>query len=162
MTRFEELLPALSSAGVEFILVGGLAAVAHSSSRATYDVDIVYRRTPGNIEKLCRVLAPHSPHLRGAPPGLPFVLDGKTVTFGLNFTLTTALGDLDLFGEIPGGGNYEELLAGTEEREIFGYACRVVTLDTLLHLKRSTGRAKDLEATAELEEIKRRRQHKEE
>ena len=158
MTRFEELIPALSSAGVEFILVGGLAAVAHSSSRATYDVDVVYRRTPGNIERLCRMLAPHSPNLRGAPPGLPFVLDEKTVAFGLNFTLTTALGDLDLFGEIPGGGTYEELLAGTEEREIFGHTCRVVTLDMLLHLKRSTGRAKDLEATAELEEIKRRRQ----
>lgn len=157
MTKFEDLLPVLSTAGVEFILVGGLAAIVHSSSRATYDVDIVYRRSPGNMEKLCRALAPHSPRLRGAPPGLPFVLDEKTLAFGLNFTLNTALGDLDLFGEIPGGGNYEQLLPGTEEREIFGHPCRVVSLDTLLRLKRSTGRAKDLEATAELEEIKRRR-----
>lgn len=159
MTKFEDLIPVLSTADVEFILIGGLAAIAHSSSRATYDVDIVYRRSPDNIERLCRALAPHSPKLRGAPPGLPFVFDKKTVAFGLNFTLTTALGDLDVFGEIPGGGTYEELLGGTEEREIFGHACRVVTLDTLLRLKRSTGRAKDLEATAELEEIKRRQQN---
>ena len=158
MTKFEDLIPALSAGGVEFILVGGLAAIAHSASRATYDVDIVYRRSPGNIAKLCRTLAPHAPMLRGAPPGLPFILDEKTVAFGLNFTLTTALGDLDLFGEIPGGGTYEELLGGTEEREIFGHICRVVTLDTLLRLKRFTGRAKDLEATAELEEIRKRQQ----
>lgn len=158
MTKFEDLIPALSAADVEFILVGGLAAIVHSSSRATYDVDVVYRRSPENMERLCRTLAPHSPRLRGAPPGLPFVLDEKTMAFGLNFTLSTDLGDLDLFGEIPGGGNYDELLPGTEEREIFGHACRVVSLDTLLRLKRSTGRAKDLEATAELEEIKRRQE----
>ena len=158
MTRFEELIPTLSAAGVEFILIGGLAAIVHSSSRATYDVDIVYRRSPENMERLCRILALHSPRLRGAPPGLPFVLDVKTMAFGLNFTLTTALGDLDLFGEIPGGGNYDQLLPETEECEIFGHVCRVVSLDTLLRLKRSTGRAKDLEATAELEEIKRRQE----
>lgn len=158
MTKFEDLIPVLSTADVEFILVGGLAAIVHSSSRATYDVDVVYRRSPENMERLCRTLAPHSPRLRGAPPGLPFVLDEKTMAFGLNFTLSTDLGDLDLFGEIPGGGNYDELLPGTEKREIFGHACRVVSLDTLLRLKRSTGRAKDLEATAELEEIKRRQE----
>jgi len=158
MTKFEDLIPVLSTADVEFILVDGLAAIVHSSSRATYDVDVVYRRSPENMERLCRTLAPHSTRLRGAPPGLPFVLDEKTMAFGLNFALSTDLGDLDLFGEIPGGGNYEELLLGTEEREIFGHACRVVSLDTLLRLKRSTGRAKDLEATAELEEIHRRQE----
>ncbi|MBU3666107.1 MAG: hypothetical protein FGM15_09580 [Chthoniobacterales bacterium] len=157
MTRFEQLIPALSAAGVEFILIGGLAAVAHSSSRATYDVDVVYRRSPGNIARLCEALTQHSPRLRGAPAGLPFILDPKTVAFGLNFTLTTALGDLDLFGEIPGGRTYEELLPDTEERIVFGHSCRVVTLDKLLHLKRSTGRAKDLEVAAELEEIRHRK-----
>lgn len=157
MTRFEDLLPALSSAGVEFILVGGLAAIAHSSSRATYDVDIVYRRSTDNIGRLCRALQGHSPRLRGAPHGLPFTLDEKTVSLGLNFTLATALGDLDLFGEIPGGGNYEALFPDSEERMVFGHPCRIVTLEKLLELKRATGRAKDLEALAELEDIQRRR-----
>lgn len=156
MTRFEDLLPALSSAEIEFILVGGLAAIAHSSSRATYDVDIVYRRTPENINRLCRALQPHEPRLRGAPRGLPFMLDEKTVRLGLNFTLSTKLGDLDLFGEIPGGGNYEALLPDSEERVVFGHPCRIVTLSKLLELKRATGRAKDLEALTELEDIQRR------
>lgn len=158
MTRFEDLIPVLSAADVEFILVGGLAAIVHASSRATYDVDIVYRRSPGNMERLCRTLAPHSPRRRAVPAGRLAVVDEKTVAFGLNFTLTTDLGDLDLFGEIPGGGTYDKLLPGTEEREILGHVCRGVSLDTLLRLKRSTGRAKDLEATAELEEIKRRQE----
>ncbi len=43
--------------------------------------------------------------LRGAPPGLPFTWNEQTIAAGLNFTLTTRLGDLDLLGDIPGGGS---------------------------------------------------------
>jgi predicted nucleotidyltransferase len=70
---------------------------------------------------------------------------------GLNFTLTTDVGDFDLFGEVLGGGNYGELLPQTIEIEAFGVRCRYVTLDALLRLKRAAGRPKDLEAIAELE-----------
>jgi hypothetical protein len=57
----------------EVILIGGLAANAHSAIRNTRDVDLVYRRSPGNISRLVTALAPLRPYLRGAPPGLPFV-----------------------------------------------------------------------------------------
>lgn len=56
---------------------------------------------------------PHHPYLRGAPPGLPFRWDVATLERGLNFTLTTDVGDLDAFGEITGGGGYEDLLPHT-------------------------------------------------
>ena len=46
----------------------------------------------------------YQPYLRGAPPGLPFRWDDRTLKAGLNFTLTTTLGDLDLLGEVAGGG----------------------------------------------------------
>ena len=51
-------------------------------------------------------LAPVEPYLRGAPPGLPFRLDAETLTPRLNFTLQAASGDLDLLGEVTGGGRY--------------------------------------------------------
>jgi predicted nucleotidyltransferase len=69
----------------------------------------------------------------------------------LNFTLTTSLGDLDLLGEVTGGGNYDQLLPFTLEMETFGVPCRFVTLEKLIQLKRAAGRPKDLEALAELQ-----------
>ena len=74
----------LSEARVEFIIVGGLAAQAHGSSRVTQDVDVIYRRTPENMQRLATALAPHTPYLRGAPPGLPFHFDRETIARGLN------------------------------------------------------------------------------
>jgi len=70
-TDFAGLLKRLLTSKVEFILVGGLAANVHGSARATFDVDVVYRRTPENLDRLVRALAPVQPYLRGAPPGLP-------------------------------------------------------------------------------------------
>jgi predicted nucleotidyltransferase len=105
-----------------------------------------------------RALAPLSPYLRGAPAGLPFSFDVDTVRRGLNFTLDTSLGALDLLGEITGGGSYDGLLPDTEEIELFGHRCRAVTLDALIRLKRAAGRPKDNDALAELEAIQERMQ----
>jgi hypothetical protein len=154
MTHLERQLRLLAQAGVDFIVIGGMAAAAHGSVRATLDLDVVYSRDPENVRRLVAALAPHRPYLRGAPPGLPFVLDEATVMHGLNFTLTTDLGDFDLLGEVVGGGGYRDLLPDTMEIEAFGVRCRYVTLDALLRLKRAAGRPKDLEAIAELELIR--------
>ena len=73
---------------------------------------------------------------------------------GLNFTLTTSLGDIDLLGEITGGGTYDDLCAETIVVSLFGLACRCLTLDALIRAKRAAGRPKDLEVIAELEAIR--------
>ena len=78
MTDFAALLQCLAHAQVEYILVGGAAATAHGSARLTQDLDIVYRRSEDNIRRLASALAPHTPYLRGAPPGLPFTWDDRT------------------------------------------------------------------------------------
>lgn len=152
-TDFQRIIPNLVDHGVEFILVGGIAAIAHGSARATYDVDVVYARRKANLERLVASLSHLSPYLRGAPPGLPFRWDYRTVQAGLNFTLTTSQGDLDLLGEVAGGGTYEQLLPHTLEMEMLGVKLRVVTLERLIQLKRAAGRPKDLEALAELTAI---------
>ena len=153
MTDFDELLATLAERQVAFILVGGAAAIAHGSARLTQDLDIVYQRNPTNVGRLVEALAPHKPYLRGAPPGLPFVWTSGTLARGLNFTLTTSLGDIDLLGEIPGGGAYEDLLPGAIQLKVFQTHCLCLSLPQLIRAKRAAGRPKDLEALAELEAI---------
>jgi hypothetical protein len=154
LTDFEGLLRALGAGGVEFILVGGLAARAHGSARSTQDVDVVYARSAQNLERLRAALADHEPYLRGAPPGLPFRWDVETLRSGLNFTLITKLGAIDLLGEIAGGGGYAELLPFTITLELFGVECRCLELDKLIETKRAAGRPRDFDAIAELEALR--------
>lgn len=77
----------------------------------------------------------------------------QTLAAGLNFTLITSIGEVDLLGEITGGGRYEDLLSATTELTAFGVTCRDVTLEKLIALKRAAGRNKDLDALAELEAL---------
>jgi predicted nucleotidyltransferase len=157
VTRFAELLKALAAGQVGFVLVGGVAAAAHGSPRSTEDVDIVYGRGLDNLRRIVDSLAPHHPYLRGAPPGLPFRFDLETLRAGLNFTLTTDLGWIDLLGGIAGAGTFEGLLPHTIEVEVFGIACRVLDLETLIQAKKAAGRVKDLEDIAQLELLRERR-----
>lgn len=133
--EFQKLLPVLVRGEVDFVLVGGVAGIVHGSARVTYDVDLVYSRPDENISRLARALAPHAPCLRDVPKGL---------------TLTTDLGDLDLFDEVIGGGSYDNLLPHSVEVEAFGVRFRCVDLPTLIRIKADAGRAKDREAIAEL------------
>jgi len=151
MTDFEGLIRRLRGADVRFVLVGGFAGTVLGSPRITVDLDIVYARDADNLARIALALAPLSPYLRGAPAGLPFQLDVATLARGLNFTLTTAMGDLDLLGEVAGGGTYEQLLQHTHRIRVFDTDIDVVTLPQLIRLKRAAGRPKDLEGLAELE-----------
>jgi hypothetical protein len=145
-----QVIPPLVRAKVDFILIGGMAAILHGSARVTFDVDVVYSRTQGNIERLAGVLAPYEPRLREAPSCLPFTWDAKTIRNGLNFTLTTTLGDIDFLGEVAGGGMYSDLLPHSVDIEAFGVRFKCLDLPTLIRIKEAAGRQKDLEAIAEL------------
>jgi hypothetical protein len=157
-TKFNELIPLLARAKVEFIILGGVAARVHGSARLTEDLDVAYRRSEENIERIVAALAPYNPYLRGAPPGLPFKWDRRTVENGLNFTLTTTLGSIDLLGEVTGGGKYEDLVPLTVTQEFYGHECLCLDVQTLIKVKRAAGRPKDFEAIAELEAILEERQ----
>jgi len=143
MTDFDALLRALAAADVRFIVVGGAAATAHGAARLTVDLDIVYERSRENIRRLVAALSDSQPYLRGAPPGLPFRLDEETVQRGLNFTLTCTLGDIDLLGEIAGGGGYADLLPHSIVLKPFGTECRCLGLSRLIQVKRAAGRPKE-------------------
>jgi predicted nucleotidyltransferase len=151
--RFKALLEVLAQADVQFILIGGGAANLYGSARVTFDIDIVYARTAKNLAAIASALLPLAPYLRGAPSGLPFRLDEETLANGLNFTLTTPLGDLDLWGEVAGGGTYEGLVKNSIRVEIDDLKIRCATVDQLIILKNAAGRPKDFESVAELRAI---------
>ncbi len=152
-TQIEAILTRLAEAGVDFVVIGGVAGLVHGSARVTFDVDICYKRTPENIRRLCDTLAPLNPRLRGAPEGLPFRFDPETVKAGLNFTLTTDLGAVDLLGEISGLGDYEGVKAASETLPLYGLEMSVLSLEGLLVAKRAADRGKDKEAIVELEAL---------
>jgi hypothetical protein len=156
-TDFGGILALMARSDVECILIGGLAAAVHGSAHITYDIDFCYRRTRDNIERLVATLAPYSPYLRGAPPGLPFEWSTATVQRGLNFTLITSLGAIDLLGEVSGGGTYDEILPHTEVVALFGTELRCASLPMLIRMKRAAGRPKDLDMLAGLEALQEER-----
>jgi predicted nucleotidyltransferase len=147
------LVRTLCDARVDFIIVGGVAANLHGALRTTLDLDVVYSRDRANLARLVAALTPYHPYLRGAPPGLPFTFDVATLERGLNFTLTTAIGELDLLGELAGGGTWESLRRDADAVELGSCRSLVVALPDLIRLKRAAGRGKDREVLAELEAL---------
>jgi uncharacterized nucleotidyltransferase DUF6036 len=156
VTDVQRLLDALADARVDFVVVGGVALVLRGSSRVTLDLDVCYSRERDNLRRVAAALGPFHPRLRGAPPDLPFLWDDRTLASGLNFTLTTDLGDIDVLGEIPGVGNYERVAAGSSSVSVGSVQVLVMDLDALERAKRAAGRAKDLLDLAEIAEIRRR------
>lgn len=144
MTDFAELFRRLSEEQVEFVVIGGLAVISHGHVRATLDLDICYARTPENLDRLVRALAPLRPTLRGAPPELPFFWDVQTLRNGLNFTLTTTAGDIDVLGEVTGLGGYGEIALRAETIDLYDAKVRILSLADLIRSKAAAGRAKDL------------------
>jgi hypothetical protein len=157
MMELRRLLHLLARHRVQFIIVGGVAASLHGSARSTQDLDVVYARSTENHRRLVAALRGHRPYLRGAPPGLPFLWDEETIRRGLNFTLETDLGDLDLLGEIAGGGGYADLRPHSIQFEAFGLRLLCLDLDTLIRVKQAAGRVRDLEAVAELRIVRQER-----
>jgi len=143
---------------VQYVVIGGVALVASGSSRVTEDLDICYARNRDNLTRLEKALTQFRPTLRGAPPELPFVLDALSLRSGLNFTLATTAGDLDLLGEVPGIGTYEDAAVDAVQIELFDMEVNILSLDALEKSKRAAGRAKDLLDLAEIAEIRKARE----
>ncbi len=142
--KLQELLRRLVDHQVRFVVIGGVALIARGVQRATEDLDVAYARDRDNLDRLAAALAPIHPRLRGVPAGLPFVLDAASLRSGLNFTLDTDLGPLDLLGEVPGLGGYDHVDAAASELTIAGMPLLVLTVDGLERAKRAAGRPKDL------------------
>jgi hypothetical protein len=154
---YRRLVTALVGHDVAFVIVGAVALVLQGSARVTRDLDICYSRERGNLKRLASALKPFTPTLRGAPRNLPFVLDDRTLASGLNFTLTSSAGDIDLLGEITGLGSFTVVERLSEHMSVFERDVLVLSLDGLERAKQATGRLKDLSDLADIQEIRRQR-----
>jgi hypothetical protein len=150
---FGQLLTSLAAAQVDYVIIGGYAAALLGVPLFTNDLDILYARGMDNLERLASALEPHNPYLRGLPPGLPFKLDATTLTLGLNFTLTTTIGPIDLMGEIAGLGNYDAVRSRSIPVTVYGIQTQVICAADLLAAKRAVGRTKDHIAISMLESL---------
>jgi hypothetical protein len=142
--KLRELIARLAEHQVRFSVIGGVALIARGVQRSTEDLDVAYARDRENLTRLVAALRPIHPRLRGVPADLPFVLDEASLRSGLNFTLDTDLGPLDLFGEVPGLGTFDHVDAASSEIEVGGVRMLALTLDGLERAKRAAGRPKDL------------------
>jgi hypothetical protein len=143
------ILSALNGHGVDFVVVGGLAGLAHGSRYPTNDTDVAYARGMENLERLATALHELDASLRGAPPDIPFVLDAVSLANGANFTFDTRFGPFDILGDPAGAPRYEALRHDGIETTLFGVRVRVASLDHLIAMKEAAGRPRDLLAASE-------------
>jgi hypothetical protein len=147
----EQVVTALSSAKVEFIVVGGVSALLQGVPIVTRDLDLCYRRTGDNLSRLAEALSPFQLRLRGLPEGVPNVFDERVLRFGMNFTLEAEDESLDLLGEMSAIGGYDAIVGRTIEMDVAGHTVKVLALGDLIRTKRAAGRPKDLAVLPVLE-----------
>lgn len=140
------VLECLDRHGVEYVVIGGLAVIAHGHTRNTRDVDIIPSPEPANFARLAAALRELNARLSGVDAHLLDidVFDPKTLASGANFTLETAAGGLDVFSEVPGAAPFAELHVRAVPIDLGGLVIRVAGLDDLIRMKRAAGRPQDL------------------
>lgn len=151
------LVARLAEAGVDFVVIGGIAVVAHGHIRTTRDLDITYATEQANLDALGHVLVDLDARLRGVTEVVPFIPDGRTLRVAELLTLETSQGALDLLAAPPGAPPYAELKQRAETIDVDGRMVAIASLDDLVAMKRAVGRPRDLEDIDALEEIRRLR-----
>jgi predicted nucleotidyltransferase len=143
----------LAEASVDFVVIGGLAARAHGSTRITEDLDICYAADSDNVERLVSVLASWDAYPRGIERDLPFFMDLRTFRTTPIMTLITNEGAIDVFDEVQGVGDFEAVLASSVAVDAEDFQFRALSLDGLIKAKKAAGRPKDIDQIPELEAL---------
>jgi hypothetical protein len=153
MQNLSALMRRLIEAQVEFVLVGGFAAVAHGVTLITRDVDICCRFDESNLMRVQKAVADLHPTHR-SHPDMPLQLTPELCSRLKNLYLKTDLGVIDCLGEVRGVGNFDEAQKHSIEVELPGGTCRVLDIDTLIRAKEAMDRDHDRITVKHLKEIK--------
>ncbi|MGD0537691.1 MAG: nucleotidyltransferase [Verrucomicrobiota bacterium] len=156
MEKLKALIEKLAAGGVEFVVVGGYAAVAHGASLLTRDVDICCRFSVENLRRLVRTLDEFHPKHRMTPQKLPLELTDEFAARLKNLYLDTDLGVLDCLSEVLGVGDFDEVLRQSIEINTPSGKCRVLSRDALIRAKETMGRTQDKLAVIQLKAIQER------
>ena len=131
---------------VDYVVIGGIAVIAHGHTRNTRDVDLMAAPDPTNFKRLAAALRELGARLSGIDAHLLGidVYDPDILAGGANFTLETDAGGLDVFGDAPGAAPYPDLRARALVVDLGGLEIRVAGLDDLIRMKQAAGRPQDL------------------
>lgn len=152
MKNIQRLLATLVESKIDFVIVGGFAAVIHGSSQTTQDLDICVALDHLKIETLRKVLKPFHAYHRMTPQKLSFAEFPTDVSNVNNLYLQTDIGPLDILTQIIGiEGGFQRLCSGAVTIHAFGLDLRVISLEDLLIAKKTLARPKDLIVAQELE-----------
>jgi hypothetical protein len=140
---------------VDYVIIGGVAAVLHGASLMTQDLDIVADFTYSNLTKLEAALKPFDPHHRITNRDFPFSLSGEADALRWrNLYLKTTAGVIDVLSDVKGIGDFAACLKVSEKFTVDGIPFQMLTIDSLIQAKSAVGRDKDLKAVSELEVIR--------
>jgi predicted nucleotidyltransferase len=157
MENLNHLLKRLLESKIDFVLIGGYAAVLHGSSQVTQDIDICAVISDANLEELRTTLRDLDPKHRMNPNFQPSLMDypakGQKID---NYYLRTRNGILDIIQEVRPIGSFERIRERAVTVSLFGRPCRVISLDDLIEVKKSMTRPKDKTTLKELELLKRK------
>jgi predicted nucleotidyltransferase len=158
--RPKKLLERLVDRGVDFVVVGGYAAIAHGSARLTRDLDVCFATDEQNLVVLGEVLVTVQARLRGVADDVPFAADAATLRRVRLLTLNTIDGPLDVMVQPDGAPPYAKLRVRSELLDVGGILVRVASVEDMMAMKRASGRPKDVLDLEELEAIARLRRRR--
>jgi hypothetical protein len=146
LSAFDPLraLRTLDEHRVEFVVIGGIAGRLWGSPTVTNDIDVCYRDSSENLERLASALRALRARLRGVDDGVPFQLDATALANGDAFTFVTDAGNLDVLGTPSGTNGFDDLVATAVEMDLVDLKVMVCDLEDLIRMKRAASRPKDL------------------
>jgi hypothetical protein len=149
-----DLLKRLSDLGIPFVVVDGVAAVAHGASQLTEDLGVCAPLEGNGAARIIQALEGADPRWR-MRPDLPTITPNSPALAGArNLYIRCTLGQLDVLGDLPGIGSFEQVFQRAVEMDFGLIRCRVIDLDTLIESKRIAGRLKDRLAVQQLEKVR--------
>ena len=154
--RPRRLFEHLTRHGVDYVVVGGIAAALHGSERNTFDLDICPAQDPANLDALGTALIEIEARLRDIDEEVPFVPDGRSLAGIEILTLSTSLGPLDVLVRPHGSPPYAALRRRATRLDVGGRApVLVAAIDDLIAMKRESDRPKDRDDIERLEALTR-------
>lgn len=157
MTQLNQLVGRLINARVEFVVIGGFAAMAHGVTLVTHDVDVCCRFDPTNLTRLHGAVQDLHPVHRMTPQRLPFVLTLELCATLKNLYLETDFGPIDCLSTVPGIGDFDAARNRSVEIDFRGGKCLVLSIDALIDAKATTSRTHDRRTILQLKAIKERK-----
>jgi predicted nucleotidyltransferase len=152
-----QILKRLKDQGVEFVLIGGMAAIAYGSGMVTTDVDISASLDDDSLEKIIKALRGLNPRWRDRPQQFIPVDSADRFRGCRNLYIETDWGKIDILSEVDGVGDHAQVRERSVEMTVGDLPCRVITLEALIAAKEAAGRDKDLANVKQLKAIKKSR-----